>query len=215
MRSARAPAEIDAVTVDAFGTLVQLKDPVPGLREALRARGVTRDLDDVADAFRAEAAYYRPRSLRGNSSGALATLRRECVDVFLGHLGVNFPPADFVSSFVDSIAFRLMEGASEALGRLRAGGLALACVANWDIGLHEHLAHLEVAEHFAVVLTSADAGVEKPDPAIFEVALARLGVRADRAVHIGDESADRDGATAAGLAFEPVPLATLPERLRL
>ena len=215
MRSGRAPAAVDAVTVDAFGTLVRLEDPVPRLREALQARGVTRDLEAVAGAFRAEAAYYRPRSLRGNSHDSLTTLRLECVAVFLGHLGVDLPSVDFVTSFVDSIAFSLTDGAREALERLRASGLTLACVANWDISLHEHLARLEVSDRFAVVLTSADAGVEKPDPAIFELALARLGVQADRAVHIGDEAADRDGATAAGLTFEPVPLATLPERLHL
>jgi hypothetical protein len=32
---------------------------------------------------------------------------------------------------------------------------------------------------------------------------------------VGDEDVDRDGARAAGLAFEPTPLATLPERLGL
>jgi len=31
--------EIEAVTIDAFGTLVGLRDPVPALRAALRERG--------------------------------------------------------------------------------------------------------------------------------------------------------------------------------
>jgi hypothetical protein len=43
--------------------------------------------------------------------------------------------------------------------------------------------------------------------------LERLDVPAERTLHIGDGDSDRDGAAAAGLAFEPVPLATLPERL--
>ncbi len=50
---------------------------------------------------------------------------------------------------------------------------------------------------------------------IFRVALERLGVRPEEAVHVGNEEADRLGALAAGLAFEPVPLATLPDRLGL
>jgi len=32
--------DVDAVTIDAYGTLVQLRDPVPALRDALAARGV-------------------------------------------------------------------------------------------------------------------------------------------------------------------------------
>jgi putative hydrolase of the HAD superfamily len=34
-----------------------------------------------------------------------------------------------------------------------------------------------------------------------------------RALHVGDEDADRLGAAAAGLAFAEAPLATLPARL--
>jgi putative hydrolase of the HAD superfamily len=34
-------------------------------------------------------------------------------------------------------------------------------------------------------------------------------------LHVGDEDADRGGAAAAGLAFAPPPVATLPERLGL
>ncbi|MGH3033977.1 MAG: HAD family hydrolase, partial [Gaiellaceae bacterium] len=54
-----------------------------------------------------------------------------------------------------------------------------------------------------------------PDPAVFRAALQRLGVAPERAVHVGDSDADRAGAEAAGLAFEPAPVATLPERLGL
>ena len=109
----------------------------------------------------------------------------------------------------------LAEIKGAALDDLRAAGLVLACVANWDVSLHEHLDRLGLAWRFAAVLPSAEAGVEKPDPAIFHAALARLGVAAGRALHIGDEETDRAGAAAAGIAFEPVPLATLPERLGL
>jgi FMN phosphatase YigB (HAD superfamily) len=40
-------------------------------------------------------------------------------------------------------------------------------------------------------------------------------VEPGRAVHIGDEESDRQGAEAAGMGFEPVPLASLPARLGL
>ncbi|MGI9658242.1 MAG: HAD-IA family hydrolase, partial [Gaiellaceae bacterium] len=96
---------------------------------------------------------------------------------------------------------------------LRLLGLKLACVANWDVGLHAELERLRLAELFDVVLTSADVGAPKPAPLIFERALDELEVSAHAAVHIGDEQLDRDGAAAAGMRFEPIPLSTLPERL--
>ena len=55
----------------------------------------------------------------------------------------------------------------------------------------------------------------KPEAAVFVIALDRLGVAPERTLHIGDGDGDRDGAAAAGLAFEPPPVATLPERLGL
>ena len=208
-------SEIDAVTVDAFGTLVALEDPVPRLQVALAERGVERSPEDVRSAFRAEASYYRPRSLEGRDAESLQALRADCVGVFLAHLGAEVEPVDFVGGFLDSVVFRLTDGALEALEALRGAGLELACVANWDIGLFAHLARLGVAERFGTVLSSAEAGAEKPDPRIFLEALGRLGVEPGRALHIGDDDVDRAGALAAGLAFEPVPLATLPVRLGL
>jgi putative hydrolase of the HAD superfamily len=215
MPSGRRATELDAVTIDAFGTLLILEDPVPRLRTALAEHGIERDVESVRDAFRAEASYYHPRSLQGRDVASLAALRCECAGVFLGRLGVRLDPAAYVPHFMDAIVFRLADGALATLGALHAAGLALACVANWDVSLHDHLHRLGVANRFAVVLTSAEAGVEKPAAGIFLQTLARLGVRPDRALHIGDEEIDRAGAAAAGLGFEPVPLATLPERLGL
>ena len=215
MPSGNRAAEIDAVTVDAFGTLLDLEDPTDRLLQALRERNVDRPRDQVADAFRAEASYYRPRSLAGRAPADLERLREDCVRVFLRHLEAELDPRGFVSSFVGAIVFHPAPGALAALDRLRAGGLVLACVANWDVSLHDHLDRLGIAGRFDAVVTSAEAGAAKPDPAIFALALGRLDVPPARALHIGDEDADRAGALAAGIAFEPVPLATLPERLNL
>ena len=59
------PADLDAVTIDAYGTLVELADPVPALTEGLRALGVECDADTVKQAFAKEVAYYRGRSHEG------------------------------------------------------------------------------------------------------------------------------------------------------
>jgi putative hydrolase of the HAD superfamily len=215
MSSRTTASRLDAVTVDAMGTIVELDDPAPRLRAALAGRGVERDLETVAAAFRAEVAYYLPRTLEGRDEESLADLGRRCTAVFLEHAEAGLDPADFTPAFLASIVFRPLEGVGEALGRLRSAGLALACVSNWDISLHGHLDRAGLSGYFTEIVSSAEAGAAKPDPAVFEVALERLGVQAERALHVGDGDTDRDGAAAAGLAFEPAPLATLPERLGL
>jgi HAD superfamily hydrolase (TIGR01509 family) len=211
----RSASEVDLVTVDAFGTLVELVEPYDRLGDALAARGVERDRDAVAAAFAAEAAYYIARSHEGYDTASLARLRRECVAVFLTELGADLDPGEFAPTYVEALEFRPIAGAKAALERLRAAGLALACVGNWDISLEEHLARLGLSSYFGIVVTSAEAGAPKPDPAPFRLALGRIGVNASRALHVGDTEADRKGAAAAGLAFEPAPLATLPSRLGL
>jgi putative hydrolase of the HAD superfamily len=215
MPSPKSANDLDAVTVDANGTAVELDDPTDRLQAALAERGVERDRDTVAAAFRAEVAYYLPRTLEGSDEAGLADLLRRCTAVFLEHADAELDPESFAPAFADSIRFRPLTGAVEALERLQAAGLALACVSNWDASLASQLDRAGVGRYFAAVVSSAEAGAAKPDPVVFTAALERLGVEPDRALHIGDTEADSEGAAAAGLAFEPVPLATLPERLGL
>ena len=201
-------AELDAVTVDGFGTLVDLVDPVPKLDRALRGLGIERSAAEVRAAFAAEVAYYRPNAVSGSEPKSLAALRVDCTRVFLEAARVDIEPASFVDSFMGSIAFKPMPGALETVASLRARGLELAVVSNWDIGLAEHLERIGAASLFSTIVTSAEAGAAKPEPAVFQLALERLGVEPVRALHVGDEPEDEQGAAAMGMHFAPAPLAT-------
>jgi len=200
------PADLDAVTVDAYGTLVRLRDPVPALQDGLQRLGVERDAEAVAAAFAREVAYYRERSFEGRDEESLRRLRRECVAIILEALGSDLPPDAFVDPFVAAMRFELLPDAGAALARLRRYGLAVAVVSNWDIGLHEQLHDLGLGD--VAVITSAEAGAQKPDPVVFERALDLLDVRASRALHVGDSDSDEFGARAAGMHFVPAPLGT-------
>jgi putative hydrolase of the HAD superfamily len=206
---------LDAVTVDAMGTLVELDAPVERLGEALADRGVTTDGQRVAAAFATEVDYYLANKLTARDPETLAALRLECSRVFLEAAESDVDPAEFAPAFVDAMVYTPLEGAVEALRQLRASGLALACVSDWDVGLRSQLAAIGIDHLFDLVLTSAEVGAAKPAPALFTEALARLGVAPTRALHVGDNEADRNGAAAAGLAFESVPLATVPDRLEV
>jgi HAD superfamily hydrolase (TIGR01509 family) len=198
----RMLASVDAVTIDSYGTLVRLVDPVP----ALSALAPGKSADEIRAALEAELDYYLEHSLEGRDDASLAKLRADCTAVFNDALGSALTAGEYIGA----LEFEPLPGVPEALGRLRAHGLALAVVANWDFGLHEHLRRLGLRPWFDTVVTAAEVGAKKPDPRPFREALRRLGVRADRAVHVGDLPAhDGDGATAAGMRFVQAPLSRL------
>jgi putative hydrolase of the HAD superfamily len=205
--------DVEAVTIDAYGTLVELRDPVPPLQAALARRGVKRTTEQVRAAFAAEVAFYVGRSYEGRDAASLARLRRSCTAVFLAAADAALDAGEFTPAFVDSIVFEVLPGAAESLRRLGAAGLRLAVVSNWDIALHDHLAVLGLDRLVDTVVTSAEAGAPKPEPPVFELALARLGAEAARTVHVGDSAADAEGARGAGLRFEPAPLADAAARI--
>jgi len=206
-------ADLEAVTIDAYGTLVTLRDPVGALDRALREQGVERTRDAVARAFAEEARYYVERSHEGADEASLALLRRDCASVFLEAAEADLDPADFAPAFVAALDFEAVPGALEAVSELERLGLRLAVVSNWDVALAEHLGRLGLADRFATIVTSAETGAPKPDPRVFELALERLGVPPGRALHVGDAEADEEGARAAGMHFAAAPLADLPARL--
>ena len=187
-------ASLDAVTIDAYGTLLTVVDPVPTLERLLPAH----DRDSIATAFRTETAFYEQHSSEGGSTQELALLHERSVAVFNDALGCALSPSDYAGVF----EFELLPGVPEALRALRARGLSLAVVANWDITLPQRLATAGIAEFFYAVVPAA----RKPAPDGILAALGLLRVDRSRALHIGDSSADERAARAAGVEFLPAPL---------
>lgn len=96
---------------------------------------------------------------------------------------------------------RVVPGIPEALSSLTRAGLPLGAVSNSDGTVEELLVELGLRDYFEAIIDSGVVGHAKPDPRIFEIALARLGAGSDRALHAGDMYfADVVGARRAGLA---------------
>jgi HAD superfamily hydrolase (TIGR01509 family) len=198
----RILASIDAVTIDGFGTLLRLIDPVPTLQTLAPGKSA----HEIRAALETEMDYYLDHSLEGSDEASLAKLRAECTAVFNEALGSDLTPDEYMGA----LEFEPLPDVPETLARLRARGLVLAVVANWDFGLHEHLSRHGLDQWFDTVVTAAEVGARKPDPKPFREALRRLGIRPDRAVHVGDVPADDgDGAAAAGMRFVEAPLSRL------
>jgi putative hydrolase of the HAD superfamily len=208
-------ADLDAVTLDANGTLIQLLDPVPTLERVLKERGVARPAEAIRRAFQAEGVVYAAGAVQAHEPAAFAALQRECAGVFLAELGTpDLDPAEFAPTYVDAMRFEVIPGVVESLRRLRRCGLELAVVANFDMTLHDRLRDLGLVSFFSTVVTPADAGAAKPDPRIFQLAIERLGVTPERTLHVGDAAGDEEGARRAGLLFAWAPLIAALEQWR-
>ncbi len=198
-------AGIDAVLLDGLGTLVALEPPWPRLVERLRdAHGVELSSADAEHAFRAEIAYYRTHHHEGRDPGALEDLRRRCAEVLRTQLPPHAVAAlsleQLTAAMLDSLRFSAYPDALAALARLRARGLTLVVVSNWDISLSAVLRNVGLEGMVDGVVTSAEVRHPKPAPEIFTAALALAGCAPERAVQVGD-SLDQDihGALAAGI----------------
>ena len=192
-----------AVLLDALGTLLALEPPAPALREQLAARGIEVGLDAAEAAIAAEIAYYRGHHLEGGDPSALADLRRRCALVLRDALGPPARQADETAvrdALLASLHFAPFPDVVPALERMRAAGLRLVVVSNWDVSLHDRLAETGIAALVDGSVASAQIGQDKPAPAIFARALAMARVEASQALHAGDSPReDVEGARAAGI----------------
>jgi putative hydrolase of the HAD superfamily len=198
-----------AVLFDAMGTLLSFEPPAPLLRAQLAERlGADVGDEPARAAIRAEIGYYRAHLDEGRDAASLAALRRRCAEAMRPCLpppAATAPTELLLDALLAALRFVAYPDAAPALRRLRAAGIRLVVVSNWDVSLHEALARTGLAALVDGAISSAEAGAAKPDPAIFRCALALAGAPGDPvapadALHAGDSPEhDVAGARAAGI----------------
>jgi len=205
----RARRRRRALLIDAMGTLVTLQAPAPRLRHELAARfGIEVSEAQATSALAAEIAFYRAHMGDGRDARSLRDLRLRCART----LARALPPSPALRAASDeqvlgallaSLRFVAFDDAREALLAVRARGVGVVAVSNWDVSVLDVLERVGLAPLLDGAVCSAVVGAAKPAPEIFEHALSLAGVQARDALHAGDSVAeDVAGALAAGI--EPV-----------
>lgn len=198
----RAPK---AILLDALGTLVALDPPAPLLMAELakaEPEGVKVSLEEAAAAIRAEMAYYKIHHDLAVDRDALEDLRRACTEALRRALPERARGVEGLQRMLmASLRFRAYPDAEPALKALRAAGVTLVVVSNWDVSLHDALRTTGLERLVDGAISSAEVGAAKPAAAIFDYALGLAGDPAPADVwHVGDSvEADVAGARAAGL----------------
>jgi putative hydrolase of the HAD superfamily len=102
--------------------------------------------------------------------------------------------------FADPGVWRVYPEVFEVLQVLRARGLIMGVLSNWDVRLGPLLEGLGLLPYFDHVVLSAVVGWEKPHRRIFESAIELAGVPAHEVLHVGDNyQQDVIGAQQAGI----------------
>ena len=103
-------------------------------------------------------------------------------------------------SFREMSRGELYPEVTEVLGELRTRGYTLGLISNHNDALLEILDFHGIRPYFATVTYSQEAGAEKPDRRVFELALRRAGCAPEDALYVGDSwNADHRGATGVGM----------------
>lgn len=97
-------------------------------------------------------------------------------------------------------SWALFDDVLPAMPALKGKGLTLGLLTNASRGLVAAYAELGLEPYLDFVVTSEEAGSDKPLPPIFHMALERAGVKATEAWHVGDQyNIDVAGARGAGI----------------
>lgn len=170
-------AEVDVLTFDCYGTLIDWE---------LGAKGTLRALLAVKDARADEDAFFQAweRAQRVRIDGPYAPYRQIAADSFLEvaremHLPVN---ADDAAHFADSISsWQPFPDTLAALTSLQKR-LKLGIISNIDDDILAGTRPLLGVE-FDFLMTAQQARAYKPSPVIFDRALQLIGRPADRIAH--------------------------------
>ena len=117
-------------------------------------------------------------------------------------IGTNLETAGKVWAKVQAVPhdFALFYDTLPTLQMLRDMGLTVGLVSNIGANAPNLTAQLGLAGHLDFLVTSQDAGMEKPHSPIFLLALARASARPEEAMHVGDSPvSDVEGARNVGI----------------
>ncbi len=189
------------VLFDAGGVLLDLDYSF--LRRLLEARHV----EATIEALSASESFARTTiDRRVREGGRTSEAWRDYFRILLTRVGT---PPEGTEEIIDTLAEAhqrvglwtvAIEGAVATVRALKAAGHRLGVVSNAEGRVERDLDGAGYGGLFETVVDSHLVGVEKPDPAIFRIAMERMSVAPEAAVFLGDVPAvDVAGARAAGL----------------
>lgn len=201
------------ILFDAYGTLVELDDFYGRLQRGFACHGVVLCDRVVRQAAHVEMRYYMSHVLRARDLPSWENLRRECAQVLGDAVRESggrhdLLPEILLEILAEAIVFRLYPETREVLEILHSRGVPMGVLSNWDYQLPQRFEELDLARYFHFVLSSSQAGLEKPGVELFHFGFEAIQkvlpeISSSECLYVGDHyEKDVKGAQSAG--FKPV-----------
>jgi HAD superfamily hydrolase (TIGR01549 family) len=141
------------------------------LASSLERYGRRPTIEEVRGAFREASEEFAPRLIARAIEKLIDDL--ECRKLILAE------------ARYDKELESLYEGAEQTLRKV-SSRYRIGVIANQPAGTEERLVKWGLMPFISICLSSTEVGLEKPDPAIFQLALSQSGCEPEQAVMIGD-----------------------------
>lgn len=200
---------IRIIFFDAAGTLLRVNGSVGEIYARLaREHGKIVSVQGLEAGFRRCFVTAPPMAFPGAEADQIPRLEKawwhDVVWQVFAPLG-SFPGFEtyfnaLYDFFAEPQAWQLYPEARRTLTALHTHGYRLGVISNFDARLFGVLDGLGIGHFFDPIIASTRAGAAKPEPAIFQQALAECDLQPQEALHIGDSyELDIVGAQQAGL----------------
>lgn len=190
---------VEAVFFDWFNTLADFKPSRQEIyQQTFRKFAVTLSMNEVIRGILKADRYYfeenarsrvHNRSLQEQMAVYLCYPR-----AILDEAGVERSPELIwkvlnivFDKFKKGSTFVLFDDVLPILTTLKQRKLILGLLTNASKDAISRYSYLGLEPHLDLVVTPEEVGANKPEPAIFQAALDRAGVKAAEAVHVGDQ----------------------------
>lgn len=197
------------VFFDVGQTLLRADPPVPEVfARVARRLGHDITVRDVEPCMVDVDAFYHAEYLR---DGDFWCVHERAVQIWLDmyammadYCGITHNAPELCQAVYDEYLnpenWSMFPDVEACLKGLKRRGFTLGIISNWDATLEDLIRGMGMLPYFDEVIASAAVGCRKPSPAVFQIAMERVGARPEECVHVGDlPEADGDGAAAAGI----------------
>ena len=204
----------NTVIFDVNGTLLGYEDPLgfeKRFAAACRDLGAVVSADNVRRAMGIAAKQWSVRKQSGSQRASSAEQYRQTMSWFYHTLLVTLGIPGNSEQQADALyeRFIIREGfmppfseVRETMEQLCALGLQLGILSNYPPHLEDILRRHGLHDYFDFFVVSSLVGMEKPDPAIFEHAIAKSGCSREEILYVGDDpDDDLRGARCVGLTM--------------